>query len=481
MSEEWISQPRRRKLVESCGTLPRGAPGHQRCYVIPPYLLQQVALNGNDRQRRAALTSSLLDASIRHRRATIGPPSALQRSTGPFAGPRRGVVRRRAWSALGLQRTISDAHNRQTLPGRTVRTEGSPESGDVAVNEAYDGLGATYTLYEEAYERDSIDNAGMPLLASVHYEVDYDNAFWDGQQMVFGDGDGELFNRFTISVDVIGHELTHGVTADVAGLIYSHQPGALNESISDVFGSLVKQYGLNQTADEADWLIGAGLLAAGVNGVALRSMAAPGTAYDDPVLGKDPQPATMSDYVRTQVDNGGVHINSGIPNHAFYLAAMAVGGYAWEGVGRIWYESLISPRMQTNMNFRRFAKLTAKTAARLFGPVSAEAEAVRNAWDQVGITIRAGGARRLAAVGGMAQAHAGQMVLPSHSPWFSEATARAVSEAAAEAAQRRETADKRGDDDLADDTTEGRGSRRQQRGVEREQSRPAPRRSPGRA
>src|SRR6185312_15543366 len=114
-------------------------------------------------------------------------------------------------------------------------------------DEAYDGLGATYQLYSEAFDRDSIDDAGMPLLGSVHYDVDYDNAFWDGRQMVFGDGDGELFNRFTISLDVIGHELTHGVTADEAGLVYFRQSGALNESVSDVFGVLVKQYHLGQT------------------------------------------------------------------------------------------------------------------------------------------------------------------------------------------------------------------------------------------
>jgi Zn-dependent metalloprotease len=138
--------------------------------------------------------------------------------------------------------------------------------------------------------------------------------------MVYGDGDGDLFKRFTIAIDVIGHELTHGVTQYSAGLVYQDQTGALNESISDVFGSLVKQYRLKQTADQADWLIGAGLLADGVNGKALRSMAAPGTAYDDPILGKDPQPAHMKDFVNTQSDHGGVHINSGIPNHAFFYS-----------------------------------------------------------------------------------------------------------------------------------------------------------------
>ena len=217
-----------------------------------------------------------------------------------------------------------------------VRREGDAPTGDVAVDEAYDGLGATFALFWEAYQRNSIDDAGMPLDATVHYDQDYDNAFWDGTQMVFGDGDGELFNRFTISLDVIGHELTHGVTEKESGLAYFNQSGALNESISDVFGSLVKQRLLGQTADQADWLIGAELLTAKVNGVALRSMKAPGTAYDDPVLGKDPQPGHMNDFVRTNQDNGGVHINSGIPNRAFYLAATAIGGKAWDQAGQIW-------------------------------------------------------------------------------------------------------------------------------------------------
>ncbi len=202
-----------------------------------------------------------------------------------------------------------------------MRKEGAAASGDAAVDEAYDGLGATFDFYLEACQRNSIDDAGLPLDATVHFGKNYDNAFWNGSQMVFGDGDGKLFNRFTVALDVIGHELTHGVTEHEAALVYQGQPGALNESMSDVFGSLVKQYALKQDAAAADWLIGAGLLAKGVKGVALRSMKAPGTAYDDRVLGKDPQPAHMKDFVRTTDDNGGVHINSGIPNHAFYLAA----------------------------------------------------------------------------------------------------------------------------------------------------------------
>jgi Zn-dependent metalloprotease len=288
------------------------------------------------------------------------------------------------------QRTIFDAHHTQTLPGDMVRAEGAPPTGDPAVDEAYDGLGATYDLYWDVYERNSIDDAGLPLNGTVHFGQNYDNAFWDGQRMVFGDGDGQLFNRFTIAVDVIGHELTHGVTQDEAQLLYFFTPGALNESISDVFGSLVKQRALNQTADAADWLIGAGLFTANVHGVALRSMKAPGTAYDDPVLGKDPQPAHMRDFVFTFEDNGGVHINSGIPNHAFYLVATRLGGFAWEKAGLIWYETLRDPQLHAYSGFRSFARRTLANAGRLFGAGSPEQQAVQASWRDVGINVSPG-------------------------------------------------------------------------------------------
>jgi Zn-dependent metalloprotease len=294
------------------------------------------------------------------------------------------------------ERRIYDAQHTQRLPGRLVRSEGDPPAGDAAVNEAYDGLGATFDLYLEEYGRCSIDDQGMPLIGTVHYGRSYDNAFFDGQQMVFGDGDEDdpnlpaserLWNRFTIAIDVIGHELTHGVVDRTASLMYRGQSGALNESIADAFGSLVKQKKLGQEAADADWLIGEGLFTANVHGQALRSMKDPGSAYDDPVLGKDPQPGHMSEYVRTWQDNGGVHINSGIPNKAFYLAATGIGGFAWEGAGRVWYEALISPTLSPRATFRQFARETIMAAIDLFGPNSAEQQAVSNAWDQVGVIV----------------------------------------------------------------------------------------------
>ncbi|MDZ7309281.1 MAG: M4 family metallopeptidase, partial [candidate division KSB1 bacterium] len=185
---------------------------------------------------------------------------------------------------------------------------------------------------------------------------------------------------------VLGHELTHGVTQYEANLAYWDQSGALNESFSDVFGALVKQRQRHQTAAEADWLIGQGLLTANVNGVALRSMKAPGTAYHDPVLGEDPQPAHMSAYRNVDYDNGGVHINSGIPNHAFYVVARELGGHAWEKAGRIWYVTL-RDKLATRSDFQEAANLTYQVAGELFGRGSLEQQAVRTGWAEVGLTI----------------------------------------------------------------------------------------------
>ena len=259
-------------------------------------------------------------------------------------------------------RTIRTAHNKNNANGPVVRAEGDPATGDPAVNEAYDYMGNTYDLYWNIFNRDSIDDQGMPLNGTVHYSQDYDNAYWDGQRMIYGDGDQEQFYRFTKCIDVIGHELTHGVTQAEAGLIYWGQTGALNESISDVFGSLVKQYSKNQTAAQADWLIGQGLFMPSVKGQAIRSMKAPGTAYNDPVLGKDPQPADMDHYVDTLQDNGGVHTNSGIPNRAFYLAAVNIGGYAWETAGTIWYQTLLRPDLTKVADFASVSESTVDTA-----------------------------------------------------------------------------------------------------------------------
>jgi Zn-dependent metalloprotease len=336
------------------------------CCIVPPHMLESVATNGTTQQRSWAFHTLNLSAELRGARNILSKFS--------FA-PSPGVKRR----------TIYDAKNSQQLPGTLVRSEGGPPSTDVAVNEAYDAAGATYDLFHDVFDRNSVDDKGLRLDSTVHYGVKYDNAFWNGNQMVYGDGDAQLFQRFTKSVDVIAHELTHGVTQYEAGLLYYGESGALNESFSDVFGSLVKQKLKNHTATDADWIIGEGLLASSVKGVGIRSLKAPGTAYNDSVLGKDPQPALVKDKYTGTDDNGGVHINSGIPNYAFYLAAVEIGGYAWEKAGKIWYIAL-RDRLNSKSDFGQAADITIKVAGELYGIDSNEQKAVKNAWQKVGVT-----------------------------------------------------------------------------------------------
>jgi hypothetical protein len=338
-------------------------------HIVPPYLLQHLA-RGDTPIAGLARATLTADTAARNARAA-GAVRAVGGATARSAPP-------------GPSREVFDAGNAENLPGRSVRGEGAAATGDAAVDEAYDGFGATWRLYHDVYGRDSIDGAGLRLLGTVHYGEGYQNAFWNGERMVFGDGDGEIFGRFTASLDVIGHELTHGVTEHTANLTYRDQSGALNESISDVFGALVAQHAAGQTAAQADWLIGAALLLPGVEGTALRNMLHPGTAYDDPRLGKDPQAADMSGYVHTSADNGGVHLNSGIPNRAFALAATSLGGYAWERAGQIWYDALTGPDIARDCDFAGFARLTAAAAVARFGD-GAEAAAVREAWATVGV------------------------------------------------------------------------------------------------
>jgi len=334
-----------------------------RCHFLPPYLLEQIA--------RAEGLGVGADVVERCREAlAVDRVFREERATATAEPPPADAA---AW-------TVHTAENQSTLPGTPVRSAGDADSdsGDVAVDEAADGITATLALFAEAFGRTSYDGDGAPVSLTVHYRRGYVNAFWDGRQLVFGDGDGELFDRFTKPVDVLGHEFTHAVTEHTAGLVYSGQSGALNESLSDVFAACLKQRLLGQTAEAADWLIGEGLFLPGVEARALRDMRAPGTAYDDPRLGKDPQGGHMDDYVDTTDDNGGVHLNSGIPNRAFALAATAIGGTSWEGAGRIWYAALTGPDVAADSDFAAFAAATVNAAGD-------HADKVREAWATVGV------------------------------------------------------------------------------------------------
>jgi len=355
-----------------------------RCSIIPPYILRRLASLDDPAfasAAQAARASLQVDRPFRSARAgEAAPPTSAPGAQGRTTALSRPLA--------GPIRTISDARRTEELPGSVVRSDDEPTGAadDPAVVEAWEGLGHTHELFRTEYSRASIDDDNLPLEATVHFGRHYDNAFWNGERMVFGDGDGQVFTRMTASLSVIGHELTHGVTQYTAGLEYSGQSGALNESFSDVFGALVEQRTANQTASEASWLIGVGLFTDEVEGEAIRSMKAPGTAYDDDILGKDPQPAHMRDYIETDDDNGGVHLNSGIPNRAFYLVADAIGGFAWQAPGQIWYDTLTSGSLSATVDFAGFAEATTDAATTRFGAGSAEAAAVVAAWQLVGVT-----------------------------------------------------------------------------------------------
>jgi Zn-dependent metalloprotease len=360
----------------------RPCPGCSRpiCHVVPPDLLAEIASKGSPEEQAAAVSALATSAAIRARRATVGE---IARRAG------LGLADLAIAPPAGERRTVYDAQHggQANLPGARERGEGDPPVADIAVNQAFDGSDQTYNFYKAVFGRESLDNKDLEIVSSVHFGTAYDNALWDGAQMVYGDGSGKILavGSLTGCIDVVGHELTHGVTSFTAGLQYQEQPGALNESMSDVFGSLVKQHVLGQTADQADWLIGAGILGSAMTGSALRSLKEPGTANNF-----DRQPAKMSDYVQLPVDDdprndhGGVHINSGIPNHAFYLAATAIGGHAWEKTGQIWYRAL-TERLQFDSDFAAAAQATISLAGEMFSSGGPEQAAIQSAWQQVGV------------------------------------------------------------------------------------------------
>ncbi|HYO19323.1 MAG TPA: M4 family metallopeptidase [Dermatophilaceae bacterium] len=343
--------------------------------ILPPDLLRKLEREAAGDRRPPIASTIELDQSFRRRRAEL---AARQVARPVGARAARGAARGTP------NRSIYDQeHSTEYIPGTLIRKEGQGQVDDVSVNQAYDGFGLTWKLFWDVFSRDSIDDQGMPIMGMVHYGDAYDNAFWDGAgHMFFGDGDGHLLVDTTRSLDVIGHELTHGVTQHEANLTYSNQSGAVNESMSDVFGSLVRQYHLNQSAAKADWLIGKDIVGPEL-APALRSMKAPGTAnqYDN-------QPADMEHFVRTTQDNGGVHTNSGIPNHAFYVTATTLGGKAWKAPGSIWYAALLDSKVTPKTTFARFATVTLRQAKALYGTTSKEAQAVQAGWDAVKVRVR---------------------------------------------------------------------------------------------
>ncbi|CUR54199.1 Extracellular metalloprotease [metagenome] len=344
-------------------------PATHHCYFVPPYVLSEVVKKSTG--VAADKSQTALSDAARKRRAAAIKGSVPGEGLAPAP---TGTARREVYDSA------TSTNQRVTM----VRSEGSPETKDVEVINAYDNAGVVRTFYRQVLNRNSIDNRALDLVLNVHYGVGYNNAFWDGDEMTFGDGDGVIFSGFARSLDVVAHELAHGVTQFASGLIYQKESGALNESFSDVFGTSITQWVNKETPETADWLIGDEIMGPDLYGEALRSMRHPGTAYNNAVLGKDPQPDHYANRYTGSADNGGVHINSGIPNRAFYLAASELGDTLL--AARIWYHAL--HYLVPNSTFAQAATQVADSARILVkaGVVPKGAtQIVRGAWRAVGV------------------------------------------------------------------------------------------------
>ncbi|KAG0080667.1 Translation initiation factor 3 subunit b [Podila epicladia] len=384
----------------------------KNCSIIPSYILKDITDSSNVPQtvRDIATKSFTHSAMIHHDQsgtqgADFDPSTALSTTAGLVPRP--------------VNRDIYDAGQQglHHLPGILVFADDIPtvqDLSDESVRNVHGHFEKVYDFYQKIFNRNSYDDKGAKLVISVHFDADpnpgFDNSFWFPRphpklsQWVFGDGDSTLFNNFTKILDVSAHDFTHAVVDYTGILPYFFQSGALNESISDVFSSMIKQYfapGGPQKVEDADWLFGEGLWSV-PGGKALRDMENPGTAFDIPGIVKDRQPAAGVPYEELPLrdDNGGVHIYSSIPNRAFVLVAKALGGYSWEVAGQIWYASLTDPRLRkiftwddgrpvedewelirrSKDTFKVFANLTIEHA-RAYS--SKAVEAVQNAWTEV--------------------------------------------------------------------------------------------------
>ena len=347
-----------------------------RC-IIPPYISEKLAESNNKQIATDAIKNLAETIKLRAKREFV---STLPEKQLMLLHP---VMAKKKTTKLNMQ-VYNMKHGTNPSAAQLLWDNGKTvKSLDKQAKHVVDAGSATWNFYYQLYGRNSVDNLGLLLRHYIHYSSKYDNAMWDGSEMVYGDGDGKIFGDFTSDPDIIGHELTHGVTQNESNLDYENQSGALNESLSDVFGIMVKQRMLNLDVKKSDWLIGENVLIG--KKYALRSMKAPGTAYvNHPQLGTDPQPATMDKFVHLpntqRGDNGGVHTNSGITNYAFYVAAFNIGGFSWEKTGKIWYDAMTDKALKNNATFSDFKNLTIQHAGKLFGSGSNEEKGVTNAW-----------------------------------------------------------------------------------------------------
>lgn len=298
--------------------------------------------------------------------------------------------------------------------GTQSRFSGTDDSWTATIEragvDAHYGAQKTYDYFQAVHGRNGIDgsngpgtttaaaNSGISLVTSrVHFGSNYNNAFWYQNKMTYGDGNGTTFSPLT-TLDIAGHEMTHGVTEYEANLTYANESGALNESMSDVFGAMVELYARGGSPTSDTWKIGEQAYTPGTSGDALRYMDNPHLAGNGGYTSDD-DPDHYSERYTGTADSGGVHINSGIANKAFYLAAVGgthhLSGVTVTGMGttdasKIWYRAL-SIYMTSGTNFSGARTAMLNSATDLFGSTSSQYNTIATTWCAVGVGSCPGG------------------------------------------------------------------------------------------
>ncbi|MDM0112656.1 M4 family metallopeptidase [Variovorax sp. J22R133] len=339
------------------------------CFIVPPSVLKKYSRDPamDDATRKTMQDTYVETERLRglreaHRVATIRDPD---RFAAAVAAPRVPAQH------------LFDCVHKKTLPGKPAPT---PLTGGFKI--VFDTTAGVADFYKKVLGRNSVDNKGADLNSSLHYDKKYDNAFWNGSQMVYGDGDGKMFVEMYLSPDVIGHELTHGVTQNLSALRYEGESGALNESISDVFGATFNQWTNKwKVTDARGWLIGAGIMGAQSKAkhfTCLRDMVDPGAVHC-----LSPQP---DDY--SKIDpTADVHENSGVPNKAYALFARAIGGSSWTTAIKVWYDTCADRSLRSDATFSEFATMTVASAEKIGH--AALAKKCEAAWAAVGVATGA--------------------------------------------------------------------------------------------
>jgi len=344
------------------------------CFIIPPALLRALSLGQKKvKPQQPKIFQDSFAATQRLRSIREGHRVA-------------SLVARRSFVAEAATHTpeehLFDCRHRTALPGRAVA---HPTEAGQDFKTVFETTAKVRDFYNTVLGRNSIDNQGMDLVSSLNYSRNYQNAFWNGQEMVYGNGDQKIFTDFWKSADVIGHELTHGVTQNESGLQYEGEPGALNESISDCFGAVFNQWSQKIPASSAEgWLIGAGIMGPDAKAqgyTCLRDMMDPKASHC-----LSPQPDTYDNFD----PSADVHENSGIPNHAFALFARAAGGNAYDAPIKIWYAACTGGRLSSAAPIADFARSTVNAADQWQGSDrDTLVRAVRDAWTTVKVPLPA--------------------------------------------------------------------------------------------